>query len=133
MRPVVDTVMAAVDVVAVMYVMRGAFKRHHLLAEARRHLSYVLRGRPHPAGLDEQIVQTAIDDYTRPASRRMMTADLRVLYPRDTEEQAVLRPLTRKRTAPPYERARLAADALAARVRVARRAERLGSRPRSYA
>ncbi|WP_234329938.1 MobF family relaxase [Streptomyces viridochromogenes] len=129
-RPVVDIALAAVDVVAVVYVMRGAFKRHHLLAEARRHLSYVLRGRPHEPGLDEQIVQTVVDDYTRPASRRMMTADLRALYPRDTEDQAVLRPLTRKRTAPPYERARLAADALAARVHAVRRAERLGSRTR---
>ncbi|WP_434600245.1 MobF family relaxase [Streptomyces sp. A5-4] len=133
-RPVVDVVLAAVDVVAVVYVMRGAFKRHHLLAEARRHLSYVLRGRPHQAGLDEQIVQTAVDDYTRPVGRgRSMTADLRTLYPRDTDDQAVLRPLTRKRTAPPYERARLAAGALAARVNAARRAERLGSRSRPYA
>jgi len=110
--------------------MRGAFKHHHLLAEARRHLSYVLRGRPHQAGLDEQIVQAVVDDYTRPASRRMMAAGLRALYPRDTENQAVLRTLTRKRTATPYERARLAADALAARVHAARRAERLGSRAR---
>ncbi|MGW6602400.1 MobF family relaxase [Streptomyces sp. NPDC055036] len=132
-RPVVDIALAAVDTVAVVYVMRGAFKPHHLLAEARRHLAYVLRGRPHQPGLDEQIVQAVVDDYTRPVGRRMMTADLRALYPRDTEDQAVLRPLTRKRTAPPYERARLAAGALAARVNAARRAERLGSRPLPYA
>ncbi|CAL9676843.1 hypothetical protein SUDANB178_07830 (plasmid) [Streptomyces sp. enrichment culture] len=133
-RPVVDVVLAAVDTVAVVYVMRGAFARHHLLAEARRHLAYVLRGRPHQPGLDERTVQTVVDDYTRPAGRgRKMTADLRALYPNDTEDQAVLRPLTRNRTAPPYERARLAADALAARVRAARRAERLGSRTRPYA
>ncbi|UXY33264.1 relaxase domain-containing protein (plasmid) [Streptomyces sp. HUAS TT20] len=132
-RPVVDIALAAVDVVAVVYVMRGAFKRHHLLAEARRHISYALRGRPHQAGLDEQIVQTVVDDYTRPASQRMMTADLRALYPRDTEDQAVLRPLTRKRSAPQYERARLAAGALAARVHAARRAERLSSRTRPRA
>ncbi|MGR8012268.1 MobF family relaxase [Streptomyces hypolithicus] len=132
-RPVVDIVLAAVDVVAVVYVMRGAFKRHHLLAEARRHLSYVLRGRPHQAGLDEQIVQTAVDDYTRPVGRgRMMTADLRALYPRDTEDQAVLRPLTRKRNAPLYERARLAAGALTARVHAVRRSDRLGSRARPH-
>ncbi|GHH23151.1 hypothetical protein Srubr_19800 [Streptomyces rubradiris] len=43
------------------------------------------------------------------------------------------RPLTRKRTAAPYERARLVAGALAVRVRAARRAERLGCRPRPYA
>ncbi|CAL9650812.1 hypothetical protein SUDANB23_06592 (plasmid) [Streptomyces sp. enrichment culture] len=41
MRPVVDIALATVDIVAVVYVMRGAFKRHRLLAEARRHLSYV--------------------------------------------------------------------------------------------
>ncbi|MGW5849891.1 hypothetical protein ACWFQ8_18395 [Streptomyces sp. NPDC055254] len=34
------------------------------------------------------------------------------LYPDDTEDQAVLRPLTRARTKAPYERARLAAGAL---------------------
>ncbi|MFS0696723.1 MobF family relaxase [Streptomyces nitrosporeus] len=133
-RPVVDVALAAVDVVAVVYVMRGAFARHHLLAEARRHLAYVLRGRPHQPGLDERIVQTVIDDYTRPVGRgRRMTADLSALYPRDTDDQAVLRPLTRRRTAPLYERARLAADALAARVHAMCRAERLGSRPHPYA
>ncbi|WP_405454334.1 relaxase domain-containing protein [Streptomyces achromogenes] len=129
-RPMVDTVLAAVDVVAVVCVMRGAFARHHLLAEARRHLSYVLHGRPHQPGLDEQIVEAVVDDYTRPVGRRMMTADLRALYPHETEDQAVLRPLTHNRTAPPYERARLAAGALAARVHAVRRADRLGSRTR---
>lgn len=132
-RPVVDIVLAAVDTVAVAYVMRGAFKRHHLLAEARRYLSYVLRGRPHQPGLDEQIVQTAVDDYTRPVGRGLaMTADLHALYPRDTDDQAVLRPLTRNRTLPLYARARLAAGALSARVHAARRSERLGSRARPH-
>ncbi|WP_309056596.1 hypothetical protein [Streptomyces sp.] len=42
---------------------------------------------------------------------------MRALYPPGTGDQAVLRPLTRKRTTPPYERARLAADALRARPR----------------
>ncbi|CAL9614375.1 hypothetical protein SUDANB37_05731 [Streptomyces sp. enrichment culture] len=133
-RPVIDVVLAAVDTVAVVYVMRGAFARHHLLAEARRHLAYALRGRRHERGLDERIVQTVVDDYTRPVGRgRRFTADLRALYPRDIEDQAVLRPLPRKRTAPQYERARLAAGALAARVHAVRRAERLGSRTRPYA
>ncbi|NIY69297.1 TrwC relaxase protein involved in conjugal DNA transfer [Streptomyces malaysiensis] len=133
-RPVVDVVLAAVDTVAVVYVMRGAFARHHLLAEARRHLAYALRGRPHQPGLDERIVQAAVDGHTRPVGRgRRMTADLGALYPGDTEDQAVLRPPTRSRAATQYERARLAAGALAARVRAARRAERLGSCPRPYA
>ncbi|MEU9031487.1 MobF family relaxase [Streptomyces sp. NPDC048383] len=131
-HPVVDVALAAVNVAAVVYVMRGAFKHHHLLAEARRHLAYVLRGRPHRSGLDEEIVQTAIDGYTRPASRRMLTADLRALYPHDTEDQAVLRALTRKRSAAPYERARLAAGALTARVHALRRADRLNSRLRPH-
>ncbi|MFJ6565676.1 relaxase domain-containing protein [Streptomyces sp. NPDC091412] len=68
-RPVVDIALAVVDTVAVLYVMRGAFKRRHLLTEARRHLVYALRGRPHRPGLDEQIVQAAVDDYTRPPAR----------------------------------------------------------------
>lgn len=62
----------------------------------------------------------------------MMTAHLRALYPRDTEDQAVLRPPTRKRTASPYERARLASGALAARVHAVGRADRLGSRTRPH-
>ncbi|CAL9332380.1 hypothetical protein [Streptomyces sp. enrichment culture] len=80
-RPLADVVLAAVDTVAVVYVMRCAFARHHLLAEARRHLSYALRGRPHQPGLDQRIVQAAVDDRTRPVGRgRRMTADLRALY-----------------------------------------------------
>lgn len=67
---VVDVVLAAVDTVAVVYVMRGAFKRLHLLAEARRHLACTLRGRPYGPGLDDQIVQAVVDDYTH----RMKTA-----------------------------------------------------------
>lgn len=109
--------------------MRGGFQHHHLLAEARRHLFYALRGRPHRPGLDEEIVQAAIDGYTRPASRRTMTADLRALYPHDNGDQAVLRALTRKRAASPYERAGLAAAALTARVHALRRADRLNPAP----
>ncbi|MGW1615148.1 MobF family relaxase [Streptomyces sp. NPDC002285] len=132
-RPVVDLALAAVDTVAVVYVMRGAFKRHHLLAEARRHLAYTLRGRPHQPGLDDQIVQTVVDDYTRPVGRGLkMTADLRALYPRDIEDQAAVRPLTRNRSASRYERARLASSALTVRVHAARRAGRLDSRTRPH-
>ncbi|MGW3747347.1 MobF family relaxase, partial [Streptomyces sp. NPDC005146] len=47
-------------------------------------------------------------------------------------DQAVLRPLTRNRSAPPYERARLAAGALTARVHAVRRADRLSSRARPH-
>ncbi|MFJ1787211.1 hypothetical protein ACIOML_23250 [Streptomyces anulatus] len=86
-RPVVDDVLAAVDTVPETYVMRGVFKDHLLLAEARRLLAHTRRGHPHEPGLDEQIVQHVVDDYIRPAGRvRMMSADLSALYPHDTEE-----------------------------------------------
>ncbi|MGY9067011.1 hypothetical protein [Streptomyces sp. CAS3] len=65
----VDVAVAAVDTGAVVYVMRGAFKRRHRLAEVRHH-AYVLRGGPCPAG------------------HRMMTPTLRALYSRHTEDQA---------------------------------------------
>jgi conjugative relaxase-like TrwC/TraI family protein len=128
-RPVVDVALAAVDVVAVVYVMRGAFAYWHLLAEARRHLTHTLRGQPHQPGLDEAIVQAAIGGYTRPVGRgRLMTADLSALYPRETGDQAAARPLTRARSRPRYDRARLASAALTARVQAERRSRRLNSR-----
>lgn len=114
------------------YVMRGAFKDRHLLAEARRHLTYVLRGRLHEPGLDERIVRTVVDHYTLPVGRRTMTADLRALYPREIDDQAVLRPLTRSRSVSPYERARLAAGVLTARVHAVRRSHRLGFPPAAH-
>lgn len=124
-RPVVDVALAAVDVVAVVYVMRGACKRRHLLAEARRHLAHTLRGRRAGPGLDEAIVLAAVGGCTCPVGRGWaMTADLRALYPRGTEDQAVLCPPTRTR----YERARLASAALTARVRAERRSRRPDSR-----
>ncbi|MFI9429121.1 hypothetical protein ACIG54_37005, partial [Streptomyces achromogenes] len=46
-RPVVDTALAAVAVATVVYVMRGAFKRHRLFAEGRRHL-FLRPARPAP-------------------------------------------------------------------------------------
>ncbi|WP_437104725.1 hypothetical protein [Streptomyces sp. enrichment culture] len=71
----VDTAPAAVDVVAVVHVMRGAL-RHHLLA-ARRHLSYVLvASHTDPAWTNRSCGQPST---TTPAGRRMVTADLRAL------------------------------------------------------
>ena len=59
---VVDIALAAVDVTAMVFVMnaRGRFHHRHLLAEARRHLALVLRGRRREPGLDEQIVDAAL-------------------------------------------------------------------------
>ncbi|MEU5200999.1 MobF family relaxase [Streptomyces scabiei] len=62
---VVDIALAAVDVAATVFVMNdgGRFHRRHLLAEARRHLALVLRGRRRDPGLDDQIVAAAISTH----------------------------------------------------------------------
>ncbi|MFJ1601563.1 MobF family relaxase [Streptomyces sp. NPDC088261] len=62
---VVDVALAAVDVTATVFVMNngGRFHRRHLLAEARRHLALVLRGRRRDPGLDDRIVAAAISTH----------------------------------------------------------------------
>ncbi|MFE2499615.1 hypothetical protein [Streptomyces scopuliridis] len=57
-----DVTLAAVDVTATVFVMNGGgwFHCRHLLAEARRHLALILRGRRREPGLDEQIVDAAL-------------------------------------------------------------------------
>ncbi|MDJ0384968.1 MobF family relaxase [Streptomyces sp. G-G2] len=81
---VVDVALAAVDVAAVVFVMNGGgrFHRRHLLAEARRHLALVLRGRRRDPGLDEDIVRTAISmycvDISEPKTTRGRQADYRL-------------------------------------------------------
>jgi hypothetical protein len=59
---VVDIALASVDVTAMVFLMNGGgrFHHRHLLAEARRHLALVLRGRGRERGLDEQIVDAAL-------------------------------------------------------------------------
>ncbi|WP_331747787.1 relaxase domain-containing protein (plasmid) [Streptomyces sp. NBC_00853] len=81
---VVDVALAAVDVAAVVFVMNGGgrFHRRHLLAEARRHLALVLRGRRRDPGLDEDIVRTALATYcldiSEPKTTRGRLADYRL-------------------------------------------------------
>ncbi|MFI9080936.1 MobF family relaxase [Streptomyces sioyaensis] len=62
---VVDVGLAAVAVTATVFVMNGNghFHRRHLLAEARRHLALVQRGRRRRPGLDEAIVETALAEH----------------------------------------------------------------------
>ncbi|GAA5704529.1 hypothetical protein [Streptomyces avermitilis] len=64
---VVDVALAAVDVAATVFVMNdgGRFHRRHLLAEARRHLALVLRGRRRDPGLDDRIVAAATSTHCR--------------------------------------------------------------------
>ncbi|MGW5497718.1 relaxase domain-containing protein [Streptomyces olivaceoviridis] len=62
---VVDVALAVVDVAATVFVRNSGswFHRRHLLAEARRHLALVLRGRRREPGLDERIVDAALATY----------------------------------------------------------------------
>lgn len=75
---VVDVSLAAVDVAATVFVMNdgGRFHRRHLLAEARRHLALVLRGRRRERGLDDRIVATAISTHCLDISEPKTTIGL---------------------------------------------------------
>ncbi|MEV5146886.1 hypothetical protein AB0L14_21255 [Streptomyces sp. NPDC052727] len=81
---VVDVALAAVDVTATVFVMNdgGRFHRRHLLAEARRHLALVLRGRRRDPSLDDQIVAAAISthclDSSEPKTVRGLEAGYRL-------------------------------------------------------
>ncbi|MFJ9797707.1 relaxase domain-containing protein [Streptomyces sp. NPDC101145] len=81
---VVDVALAAVDVAATVLVMNegGRFHRRHLLAEARRHLALVLRGRRRDPGLDEEIVAAAVSthclDISEPKTVRGLEAGYRL-------------------------------------------------------
>ncbi|MEU4730777.1 relaxase domain-containing protein [Streptomyces sp. NPDC023588] len=81
---VVDVALAAVDVAATVFVMNdgGRFHRRHLLAEARRHLALVLRGRRRDLGLDDRIVAAAISthclDISEPKTVRGLEAGYRL-------------------------------------------------------
>jgi hypothetical protein len=63
--PLVDTALAAVDVAAVVFTVRGTFARRHVLAEARRHLGETLRGRAFEPGLDDDIADQALARHGR--------------------------------------------------------------------
>ncbi|MFJ9982378.1 hypothetical protein [Streptomyces cyaneofuscatus] len=67
-----DTALAAVD--------GGRFHRRHLLAEARRHLAPVLRGRRRDPGLDDQIVAAAISTHCRDITEPKTVHGLEVGY-----------------------------------------------------
>ncbi|MER6639655.1 hypothetical protein ABT285_29475 [Streptomyces microflavus] len=81
---VVDIALAAVDVAATVFVMNrgGRFHRRHLLAEARRHLALVLRGRRRDPNLDDQVVAAAISthclDISKPKTVRGLEAGYRL-------------------------------------------------------
>ncbi|MGW2331634.1 MobF family relaxase [Streptomyces sp. NPDC001700] len=80
----VDVGLAAVAVTATVFVMHkdGYFHRRHLLAEARRHLALVLRGRRREPGLDDRIVNEALaehcTDITEPRTARGQSPSYRL-------------------------------------------------------
>lgn len=63
--PLVDTALAAVDVTAIVFTVRGTFARRHVLAEARRRLAETLRGRTFAPGLDDYIADQALARHSR--------------------------------------------------------------------
>jgi conjugative relaxase-like TrwC/TraI family protein len=125
--PLVDTALAAVDVAAVVYTVRGMFARRHVLAEARRHLGETLRGRAFPPGLDDDIADQALARHGRqltvPQPGRRPPAPDQISYTSDfnrparwwiagTEGKA-------PRAATRYERARVASLAVQDAIRAA--------------
>ncbi|MFE5514023.1 MobF family relaxase [Streptomyces sp. NPDC056529] len=79
-----DVALAALGISAMVFVMssNGLFHRRHLLAEARRFLALVQRGRRREPGLDDEIVNAAIAahclDITEPKTTRGLLADYRL-------------------------------------------------------
>ncbi|XMN04576.1 MobF family relaxase [Streptomyces griseobrunneus] len=129
--PVVDTMLAAVDVAAVVFTVRRNFARRHVLAEARRHLLETLRGRAFTLGLDDDIANRALSEHGRQTTvpqpgRRAPAAD-QIFYTADfTKPDPWFIAGTGGR--PPressrYERARVASLALRNVIRAARTGE----------
>ncbi|MER5200471.1 MobF family relaxase [Streptomyces sp. NPDC002755] len=128
--PVVDAALAAVDVAAVVFTVRGKFARRHVLAEARRHLLETLRGREFTRGLDDYIANRALADHGRQTTavqpgRRAPAAD-QIFYTADFPEPDPWwiagtdgKP---PRESSRYERARVASLAVRNAIRAARTA-----------
>ncbi|CAL9627356.1 hypothetical protein [Streptomyces sp. enrichment culture] len=124
-----DTALAAaVDVAAVVFTVRRAFARRHVLAEAGRYLLKTLRGRAFPLGLDTYIADKALARHSRQLTvpqpgRRTPAAGPAHLHRRLHLADPMLD--RRRRRQPPwessrYKRARLASLALQNAIRDAR-------------
>jgi hypothetical protein len=126
--PVVDTALAAVDVAAVVFTVRGTFARRHVLAEARRHLLETLRGRALAPGLDDYIADQALARHSRqltvPQKGRRTPAPDQLTYTADFAwpDRWWIAGTDGKppRAATRYERARVASLALQNAIRAAR-------------
>lgn len=126
--PHVDAVLAAVDVAAVVFTVRGRFARRHVLADARRHLLKTLRGQEFSRGLDDYIADRALAAHGRQSTvvqpgRRTPAAD-QLFYTADFAEPdrwwiagADGKP---PRESSRYERVRVASLAVQNAIRAAR-------------
>ncbi|MEU2415084.1 MobF family relaxase [Streptomyces sp. NPDC013099] len=126
--PHVDAVLAAVDVAAVVFTVRGKFARRHVLAEARRHLLETLRGQEFSRGLDDYIANRALAAHGRQSTvvqpgRRTPAAD-QLFYTADFAEPdrwwIAGTDGTPPRESSRYERARVASLAVQNAIRAAR-------------
>ncbi|MGW6360304.1 hypothetical protein ACWFR5_35355 [Streptomyces sp. NPDC055092] len=128
--PLVDTALAAVDVAAVVFTVRRAFARRHVLAEARRHLLETLRGCALPPGLDDYIADGALSRHSRqltiPQEGRRTPAADQLTYTADFSwpERWWIAGTDGKppRASTRYERARVASLTLQNAIRAARAA-----------
>ncbi|MFF0837655.1 MULTISPECIES: MobF family relaxase [unclassified Streptomyces] len=129
-EPAVDAALAAVDVAAVVFTVRGTFARRHVLAEARRHLLETLRGQQFTRGLDDYIANRALSHHSRqltvPRPGRRMPAPDQLTYTADFAGPARWwiagadgKP---PRTATRYERAKVASLAMQNAIRATRTA-----------
>lgn len=126
--PHVDAVLAAVDVAAVVFTVRGKFARRHVLAEARRHLLETLRGQEFSRGLDDYIADRALAAHGRQSTvvqpgPRTPAAD-QLFYTADFAEPdrwwITGTDGTPPRESSRYERARVASLAVPNAIRAAR-------------
>lgn len=123
----VDTALAVVDVAAIVYTVRRAFARRHVLAEARRHLLETLRGRAYVPGIDSHIANRALERYGRqltvPQKGRRTPAPDQLTYTADFAWPArwwiVGSDGKPPRESSRYERARVASLALQNAIRAA--------------
>ncbi|MFD5372802.1 relaxase domain-containing protein, partial [Streptomyces sp. NPDC127103] len=125
--PLVDTALAAVDVAAIVYTVRNAFARRHVLAEARRHLLETLRGRAFTRGLDDYIADAALSRHSRqltvPREGRRTPAADQLTYTADfawPHRWWIAGTGGKPRESSRYERARVASLALQNAIRDAR-------------
>ncbi|MFI6278102.1 MobF family relaxase [Streptomyces sp. NPDC050988] len=125
-RPRVDVGLAAVEITAIVGMMRGGFCHQHLLAEARRYLAATLRGHRHTPGTDEDIVAEALSRYCIPAGTTAgtWTADWSTLYP-DQSDDGTKAPESWPTPSSRYQRAQITARIRTDRLRAIRRDRRL--------